>query len=87
MADSTKLENKRLYKPMLYQFCIAANAVKTRFRPHSCERRSRNPIKVRQMLSSTLSHIKPSFQQIFYSLNKNQFLFISVKLLLSSIYC
>ena len=26
MADSTKLENKGLYKPMLYQFCIANNA-------------------------------------------------------------
>ena len=31
MADSTKMENKRLYKPMLYQFCIANNGVETRF--------------------------------------------------------
>ena len=31
------------------------------------ERRSRHPIKVHQLLSSTLSHIKPSFQQIFYN--------------------
>ena len=31
MADSTKLENKRLYKPMLYQFCIANNEGETRF--------------------------------------------------------
>ena len=31
MADSTKLENKGLYKPMLYQFCIANIAVETRF--------------------------------------------------------
>ena len=31
MADPTKLENKRLYKPMLYQFCIANNAFETRF--------------------------------------------------------
>ena len=31
MADSTKLENKGYYKPMLYQFCIANNAVETRF--------------------------------------------------------
>ena len=31
MAASTKLKNKRFYKPMLYQFCIANNAVETRF--------------------------------------------------------
>ena len=31
MAVSTKLENKRLYKPMLYQFCIANNGVEKRF--------------------------------------------------------
>ena len=31
MADSTKLENKELHKPMLYQFCNANNAVETRF--------------------------------------------------------
>ena len=31
MADSTKLENK-----MLYQFCIANNALKTRFWHLSC---------------------------------------------------
>ena len=31
LADSTKLENKRLYEPMLYQFCIANNGVETRF--------------------------------------------------------
>ena len=31
MADSTKLENKRLYKPMLYQICIGNNGVETRF--------------------------------------------------------
>ena len=30
-ANSTKLENKRLYKPMLHQFCIAINGVETRF--------------------------------------------------------
>ena len=36
MADSTKLEKKRLYKPMLYQFCIVNNAVETRFWPLSC---------------------------------------------------
>ena len=33
----------------------------------SYKRRSRNPIKVQHLLSSTLSHIKPSFQQIFYN--------------------
>ena len=31
MAASTKLESKGLYKPMLCQFCIASNAVETRF--------------------------------------------------------
>ena len=36
MADSTMLENKGPYKPMLYQFCIANNAVETRFGPLSC---------------------------------------------------
>ena len=30
MSDLAKLENKGLYKPMLYQFCIANNAVETR---------------------------------------------------------
>ena len=35
IADSTKLENKGLYKPMLYQFCIAKNAIETRFWPLS----------------------------------------------------
>ena len=49
MADSTKLENKKRYNPMLYQFCIANN----------------EPIKVHQLLFSTVSHIKQSFQQIF----------------------
>ena len=33
MTDSTKLENIGLYKPMLYQFCIANNAIETRFDP------------------------------------------------------
>ena len=33
IADSTKLENKGFYKPMPYQFCIANNAVETRFDP------------------------------------------------------
>ena len=36
MADSTNLENKRLYNPMLYQFCIANNGVETRFWPLFC---------------------------------------------------
>ena len=36
MADSAMLENKGLYKPVLYQFCIANNAVETRFGPISC---------------------------------------------------
>ena len=36
MADSTKLEIKGLKQPMLYQFCIANNAVETRFWPLSC---------------------------------------------------
>ena len=36
MADSTKLENEGFYKPMLYQFFIANNAVETRFWPFSC---------------------------------------------------
>ena len=31
MAYSTRLENKGLYEKMLYQFCIANNAVETRF--------------------------------------------------------
>ena len=31
MANSTKLEKKGLYKLMLYQFCIANNAVETHF--------------------------------------------------------
>ena len=31
MANTTKLENKRLYKPMPHQFCIAINGVETRF--------------------------------------------------------
>ena len=31
MADSTKLENKECYKLMPYQFCIANDAVETRF--------------------------------------------------------
>ena len=31
MADSTKLENKGLYKPMLDQFCIANNAAEISF--------------------------------------------------------
>ena len=35
-ADSTKLENKGFYKPMLYQICIVNNAVETRFWPLSC---------------------------------------------------
>ena len=30
MTDSTNLENQGLYKPMLYQFCSASNAVGTR---------------------------------------------------------
>ena len=32
-ADS-KLEDKKIYQTMLYQFCIANNAVKTRFDPY-----------------------------------------------------
>ena len=36
MVDSTKLENKGLYKPMLYYFFIANNAVETRFWPLYC---------------------------------------------------
>ena len=36
MADSYKLENKGLYTPTLCQFCIANNAVETRFWPLSC---------------------------------------------------
>ena len=71
MADSPKLENKRLYKPMLYQFCIANNAVETHLWPLTCLKQctsSRNPIKAHQLLYSTLSHIKLSFQQIFYNL-------------------
>ena len=35
---------------------------------YSNEQCSRNLIKVHQLLSSTLSHIKPSFQQIFHNL-------------------
>ena len=35
MADLTKLENEGLYKPMLYQFCIANTAVETRAWPLS----------------------------------------------------
>ena len=41
------------------------------------EQHSRNPIKIHQLLFSKLSHIKPSFQQIFYNKaicsNKNHF--------------
>ena len=36
MADSTELENKGLYKLMLYQFCIVNNAVEARFWHLSC---------------------------------------------------
>ena len=36
MADMNKLENKGLYKPMLYRFCIVNNAVETRFWPLVC---------------------------------------------------
>ena len=36
MAYSTKLENKGFDKPMPYQFCIANNAVETRFLTLSC---------------------------------------------------
>ena len=31
MVDLTKLENKRRYDPMLYEFCIVNNGVETRF--------------------------------------------------------
>ena len=84
MANSTKLENKGLYKPMLYQFGIANNAVETSVWLLSClkyEWHSRNPIPVHQLLSSTLSYIKPSFQQIFY--NFTPFVQINISFYLS----
>ena len=79
---------------MLYQFCIANNAVETRFDPSLVtimNDAGRNPIKVHQLLSSTLSHTKLSFQQIFYNFKpfaqiKIDFNIIRAKLLLSSIY-
>ena len=79
MADSTKLENKGLYKPMLYQFVLPIMQLKHVFDPtlvYSNERHSRNPIKVHQLLSSPLSHIKPLFQQIFHNLKP----FVQIKI-------
>ena len=68
MADSTWLENKRLYKPILYQFCIANNEVETRFRPLSCLKQwTKKSNQMTPIVSPTSSHSKPSFQPIFYN--------------------
>ena len=68
MADSATLETNDFLNQCCINFVLPLMELKHVFDPslvQSNERRSRNQIKVHQLLSSTLLHIKPLFQQIY----------------------